>query len=330
MNKIIYFSRNKKAGFSIQKVFKTIIEHPNNIECKVEEVPFFRANLKSIFKNLKFVYSKKDKTKIHHITGDIHYCVLALIGVKTVLTIHDLALLKQTNNPFKKTLYYLIWYYLPIKLATSVTCISEQTKKEVQRYVKRKDITVITNPVAKEFIKEIKGFNYNLPVILHIGTGWNKNLNNVIKSLKDIKCHLRIIGKLKQNDLELLESLKVDFSNSYGITDEEILEEYKKADIISFPSIFEGFGMPIIEGQAIGRVVLTSNISPMKEIGNKSVIKVNPNSVTSIRKGFIKLLEDNEYREYLVNEGFENVKKHSAFEVVQQYKNLYYKTSKKV
>lgn len=323
MNKVIYFSRNKKAGFSIQKVFKTIISHSNNASNLSFEVPCYRVNIPSVLKNLKFVYSNKDNKKVHHITGDIHYCILALITCKTVLTVHDMVLLKKTKNIFKKIFYYIFWYYLPIKLATKVTCISEETKKDIQKYVKRDDIIVIKNPVSDDFKRTFKKFNEKMPVILHIGTGWNKNLTNVIKSLESIDCNLRIIGKLSESDKELLKKLKVNFTNVFGISDKEIIEEYKSADIISFPSIFEGFGMPIIEGQATGRVVLTSNLSPMKDVGNTSVHLVEPNSIESIKNGFLKLINNKVYRESLIYKGLENVNKYKSINIVDQYNIVY-------
>ena len=112
MNSIIYFSRNKNAGFSIQKVFSAIIDNPNNHNNKSFEVPCYRANLNSLFKNICFIYSKRDRNCVHHITGDIHYCILGLIGFKSILTIHDLVLLKTTTNKTKKFIYFLFWYYL--------------------------------------------------------------------------------------------------------------------------------------------------------------------------------------------------------------------------
>ena len=323
MKSIIYFSRSDKAGYSIQKVFKSIINNPNNFDNRLYKVPCYRANLISLVKNLLFVYKRREKNKIHHITGDIHYCVLVLLGFKSVLTVHDLAFIKNTNNRLKKFLIFLFWYYLPIKFATKVVCISEKTKKEIQYYIKRKDIDVITNPISNEFINVYKEFNFKKPNILHIGTGWNKNLTNVIKSLQGINCTLRVIGKVNNKDLKLLKMLNIDFSNVFDINDNEILEEYIKADIISFPSIFEGFGMPIIEGQAIGRVVLTSNISPMKEIGNTSVELVDPSCVESLKNSFITLINNKEYRDSLIDKGLENVKKFSPDKVVADYKNIY-------
>jgi glycosyltransferase involved in cell wall biosynthesis len=322
---IIFFYRNIKAGFSIHKVFNTITDaFENKTDSIIKlEVPFYRANLKSVVKNLLFIYQNRLKEGVNHITGDIHYGIFALIGCKSVLTIHDLVLLQNTKNPYKKRVLFLFWYYLPVKLATEVVCISQSTKEDLLKYVKRKDIKVISNPVDPMFNFVKKEFNIKKPVILHIGTGWNKNLSAVILALKDIECHLRIIGKINEKQLQLLKKHHINYSNGFKLTDLEILYEYENCDIVSFPSIFEGFGMPIIEGQAMGRVVLTSNISPMKEIGREAVQLVTPNDVLSIREGFLKIIKDKDYRDFLILKGFENIKKYKSEAIVKEYIEVY-------
>jgi glycosyltransferase involved in cell wall biosynthesis len=322
---IIFFYRNIKSGFSIHKVFNTIAEgfsYRKDVIIKLE-VPFYGAGVKSIVNNLLFIYRNRSKEGINHITGDIHYGILALIGCKSILTIHDLVLMKNTKNLIKKKVLFFFWFYLPIKLATEIVCISESTKKDLLKYINRKDIKVIYNPIDASFSFFEKEFNSKSPIILHIGTGWNKNLTFVIISLKDIKCHLRIIGKITAIQLQLLKEYKTNYSNGFKLTDLEILEEYKNCDIVSFPSVFEGFGMPIIEGQAIGRVVLTSNISPMNEISNNSVLYVNPHSVASITQGFIDLINKEDVRAKLIRLGLENVKQLKAFKIAQDYRTIY-------
>ena len=82
----------------------------------------------------------------------------------------------------------------------------------------------------------------------------------------------------------MLQKHKIDYENVYNLTEQEVLEKYINCDIVSFVSLHEGFGMPIIEGQSIGRPILTSNITPMKEIAsNGGAILVNPWDVKSIR-----------------------------------------------
>ncbi len=326
---ILFFYRNKKAGFSIHKVFNTITAGFNNKEDIISkfEMPVYGASIKNVFNNIRFIYKNRTKKGINHITGDIHYGILGLIGCKSVLTVHDLVLLENTRNKLKKFILFIFWYYLPIKMATKVVCISEKTKSSVLKYVKRKDIDVVYNPLDDFFKFEFKEFNKKNPVVLHIGTGWNKNLSAVIKALKGIKCVLRIIGKINEKDLLLLERYKIDYSNGYKLTDKEILEEYVKSDIVSFPSIFEGFGMPVIEGQAIGRVVLTSNITPMTEISGSAVYYVDPNSVESVRNGFLDIINNDKMRLNLIDLGIINVKKFDVSEIVKKYRLIYKKIS---
>jgi glycosyltransferase involved in cell wall biosynthesis len=78
--------------------------------------------------------------------------------------------------------------------------------------------------------------------------------------------------------------------------------------------------MPIIEGQAIGRPVVTSSLSPMKEIAGEAAVLVNPNDVSSIRDGFIKASEN---YDSLVSQGLENVKKYRIEAVANKYLNSY-------
>lgn len=322
---IIFFYRNIKSGFSIHKVFNTIADGFRQEEDTVikAEVPSYRASLKSIVKNLLFIYRNRLKKGVNHITGDINYGIFALIGCKSVLTIHDLVLVENTKNSFKKWILFFFWYYLPVKLASEVVCISESTKKDLLKYVKRKGIKVIYNPVDKMFKFVENEFNNVSPVILHIGTGWNKNLNSVILALRDVKCHLRIIGKINEEQLQLLIEYNISYSNGFKLTDLEIFEEYIKCDIVSFPSVFEGFGMPIIEGQATGRVVLTSNISPMNKIGGRAVQLVNPKEILSVKEGFVKIIKDNNHRNFLIQTGLENIKKYQCEAIVKEYIEVY-------
>ncbi|WP_368338940.1 glycosyltransferase, partial [Phocaeicola dorei] len=89
------------------------------------------------------------------------------------------------------------------------------------------------------------------------------------------------------------------------------------------PSTFEGFGMPIIEGQVIGRIILTSNVSPMKDICGKGAYLVNPYSIKSIREGYNDILNNKILREQLIAEGLKNVQKYQPEQIVKQYIKVY-------
>ena len=81
--------------------------------------------------------------------------------------------------------------------------------------------------------------------------------------------------------------------------------------------------MPIIEAQAVGRPVVTSNYGTMKEISNKTTCLVNPNDPSSIYAGLEKIIKNKKYRDSLVVKGFENVKRFKAQKIGRDHINLY-------
>lgn len=322
--KITYFFRNIKCGYSIQHVFDSVIpeiEQTNEIE--IIHVPSPNSMPWDVVKNAVFSFKNRNKNGINHITGHIHDCILGLWGCKTVVTFHDLVFIDNVKNPIKRFYKWLFWLYLPVKLADKITCISTQTKNNVLKYIKTDKLSVIYNPIDPTYKFSPKKFNKEKPVILHIGTGWNKNLLITIDSLKDISCHLRIVGLLDQEQINYLKKSNIDYSNVLDLTDQEIQNEYVNCDMVSFVSIYEGFGMPIIEGQMIGRPVVTSNIEPLLEVGKNAALFVDPKNVDEIKCAFIKIIQDDTFREDLIARGQENVRRFDSKIIASQYNDLY-------
>ena len=85
--------------------------------------------------------------------------------------------------------------------------------------------------------------------------------------------------------------------------------------------------MPIAEANATGRVVVTSNISSMPEVAGNAAAFVNPFAIESIKNGFLKVINDGVYRESLIQNGFENVKRFDRQQIANQYYDLYTKMS---
>ena len=328
-NRLLFLLRNKRSGYSMHRVFMPVVSILQNIYGNVKvrrvDVPSHRADPISMFRNILCALRHRNKKGINHVTGDVHYLILGLIGCRTVLTIHDLVSLQIPGNRFKKWILRKLWFELPLKKADVVTCISEKTRKELLKEfnINPKKVRVVHNPVNSAYTFHAKPFNMEEPKILHIGTGWNKNLERVILALQGMPCVLVIIGKLTEDNLNLLEKLQINYENKVAISDEQMLQEYIDCDIVSFPSIFEGFGMPIIEGQAIGRPVVTSDREPMTEVAGDGAVLVNPEAVDSIRQGFIKIITDETFRDDIVKRGLLNVKHYSVDEITRQYCEVY-------
>lgn len=321
---IRYYFRNPAIAHSIHRVFRTLLsEMATHLTLEKIEMPTVGSKPRDVLRNNVYSFRYRDKTSIHHVTGHIHDILLSLIGCKTVLTIHDLVFIDNVKNPFIRFYKWLFWLYLPVKIADKVVCISTTTKTKVDNLIRNTKTIVIYNPLDTIYKASPRAFNASKPVILHIGTGWNKNLKRSIEALEGIPCHLRIVGRISNVLIEQLEKSRIEYSTVSNLSDEAIYREYVNCDIVNFPSLYEGFGMPIIEGQATGRVVVASHIEPLLEVGGEAVQTVDPQSVSSIRAAYLEIITNAELRSKLIEKGFENVKRFDVKHIAGLYMEVY-------
>lgn len=324
MNKeITYIFRKRLPQYnSIEELFSSIEgEISKTNRTKKVEVEHSGATPLVILKNL--LEFKKNKNELYHITGDVHYMALRT-GRNTILTIHDVK--SATNGHLLKQLYIrLFWFWLPAIFVKRITVISEFTRSELEKtilFAKHK-IRVVHNPVNSKLNPNPYIFNEVKPTILFIGTKPNKNLERSFKALQDFHCKVKIIGKISNSQLNLLKELDIDFETETNLNFDEIIDCYQNCDLLCFASTYEGFGMPIIEAQAIGRPVITSEIGAMLEVAEDSACWVDPYDVSSIRQGVEKVCRDKQFREALVQKGFENVQRFQVANIAKDYLNIY-------
>ena len=192
-------------------------------------------------------------------------------------------------------------------------------------------IVVIPDPVSPAFRGIPKAFNSECPVLLQIGTKKNKNIENVAASLAGIRCHLVIVGKLSLEQKDILGQHRVPYECHVNVSDQRIIELYESCDIVMFASLYEGFGLPILEAQAVGRPVITSNLYSMPEVGGGGACYINPYDVSSIRTAVEEIIESEAFRAKLVAAGFRNVQNYKASAIAEKYTALYrqvYESSK--
>ena len=322
--KIKYYFRHPDIAHSIHRVFRTVInELPQAYSIKKIDMPCKGSMPWDVLGNCFYSFKYRDKSSIHHVTGHIHDVLLALVGCKTILTIHDLVFIDNVKNPIKRFYKWLFWLYLPVKISNVAVCISQHTASNLLSHIKSTKIKVIYNPIDPIFKACPKEFNKAKPIVLHIGTGWNKNLERTVEALSNISCHLRIVGKLNTEQLACLQNNKVEYSNVVDLTDEDIKDEYINCDIVNFPSLYEGFGMPIIEGQAIGRVVVCSQIEPLIEVSGNAVQYINPYSVDSMHIAYVNVINNSALRYEIIERGLVNVNRFRAENIAKQYTAIY-------
>ena len=165
----------------------------------------------------------------------------------------------------KRLIYNLFWVIVPSKKSSYLIAISDKTKKEILKYTNTDKSKIVVSGICIQSIykKKLKKFNKEKPKILIIGTRKNKNIKNILISLIDINCELIIIGSLNEEILKILNKNKINYKNYVSLSNKEVLKRYVASDLLLYPSLYEGFGMPILEAQAVGRPVITSNLDPM-------------------------------------------------------------------
>ena len=309
---------------SIEELFLSIsTSFPRSVEYKVATAPRDRAALGSFVANLLWAMSLRD-CEVIHLTGDIHYAILGVWHTPVVITIHDLRFIDEAKG-IKRFLFWWWWLYLPCLRANRVTVISEFTKGRLLALcrVKPGKVRVIPNCVAGEFVATDKPWNAAKPCLLLVGTTPNKNLDRIAEACQGLRVSLSILGQLDDGQRAALEARAIEYESHSDLPKEKVVALYQSCDLVCFVSTYEGFGMPILEGQAVGRPVLTSDISPMREVAGEGALTVDPFDVMAIRGGLARLLGDQELRAGLVRRGFENVSRYSAPAIAAQYADLY-------
>lgn len=318
-----FFRKRRKNAYSIEHIFEGLsaqLKKDGRIGVRKIEV----SSIRDIFTNI--FQARAAQSEVNHITGDIYYVMIGLNKKSTVLTIHDCVFKTQYSKwDYRYWLINWFWYQLPVRRSNVITTISEKTKTEVMELtgVTEEKIKIIPNFYDPRFQYVPKTFNRECPRILQIGTKENKNLPRIIKALKGIQCELDIIGPLSESIEQQLKENNIRYLNSSNIPFDTLKKKYEEADMVLFISTYEGFGMPIIEANVVGRPLITSNLSPMTEIAADTALKVNPYDILEIKLSIMQLIADTPLREQLVKNGLMNAERYNINTVANKYTALY-------
>lgn len=322
---VVHMQRRAVIGnFSVERLFEDVrntLSYSDQIKLRLR---LNRHPSRDIVQRIADAWEARSKQgHVNHITGDVHYLAWWLDGQRTVITVLDCVSLHRLTG-LRRALFKYFWYQLPLKRAKYITVISEFTRRELLELTDcdPQRVVVIYPHLSDEFQYSEKTFPQR-PRVLQIGTKRNKNLERVAQALAGLDVDLVIIGDLTATQRDLLDALKLRTTVKENLSREELAAEYLASDIMVFASTYEGFGLPIIEAQAVGRPVITSNCCSMPEVAADGACIVNPEDVASIRSAFLRIINDVDYRRQLVQAGLRNVERFRLSRIAGDYQDLY-------
>ena len=294
-------------------------------------------------------YLKKHSVDVFY-TGEIF--MPRRTKIPRVIVSHDLAYLHYPKQiPSSVLKYYARTYPKNHHQADKIIAVSEATKSDIvkQYDIDPEKIRVIYNattsgfkPIDESTKKSIqKKYSNNNPYFAYLGSFHpRKNIVNLIKGFECFKSSqtgpykLILMGRWSWKTEKIKEALE----NSRFKNDIIILEDIgdEKYDVVAasealcYISLFEGFGIPVLEGFSSGVPVITSNVSSMPEVAEDAALQVNPKDPNDIGLAMIKLSTDQDLKNALIQKGFERVKAfdwgRSAKQTYEVLKNLVERT----
>ena len=286
---------------------------------------------------------KCNKVEIFHGLSHILPYGIEKTGTPSVVTIHDLIFLRfpQFYHKIDRDMYEMI-YRSSCQRATKIIAISKQTKIDIIKYfsIDPDKIEVIYQSCNNSFYdkvceqrKEYIQLKFNLPpkFILCVGTiEKRKNQLAILKAIvkEKVDSSVVFVGKPTDYMKEIEEYIctsgirrQVKFINN--ATTDELQAIYQMAEVMVYPSFFEGFGLPVLEAQASGCPVITSDISSLPEAGGDGASYINPDDTSEIGQKIYKILSDEKFKNDLIQKGRYNAEKFGEKQVADCLMKMY-------
>ncbi len=243
-----------------------------------------------------------------------------------VVTVHDMTLWLFPHYHYPRRLVAMRPFIGPaVRGAGAVIAVSETTKRDVVRlldvpadkvHVVYEAASPCFRPLDRDRLEPVRR-RYRLPprFVLYVGTlEPRKNLVRLVEAFArarkeaGLPHHLVLVGQRGWKDVPLfaaIERLNVrDVVHVVGyVPTPDVVALYNLAELFVFPSVYEGFGLPIVEAMACGTPVLTSNVGAMAEVAGDAAELANPHDVDALAVALRSLLTDEERRRHLGRRG---------------------------
>lgn len=286
---------------------------------------------------------------ITHVCDHSNAMYLSYVRGQAILTCHDLLGIRSANGAVSENKVGLTgrvlqrWIRASLEKAPFVVCVSKATADDLAEIttVPSEKVTVVQNALnypfgqldadtARQTVAKF-GVNMDRPFFMHVGSNvWYKNRPGVLRLFAALRekpefreHSLVMAGQPLTSELQaLIRELQIEneVTAVADVTDEQLDALYSVASALLFPSLQEGFGWPVIEAQACGCLVVTSDKLPMREVAGGGAILIDP---TAPHDAADRVTHEWSDRQELIERGSENVKRFSPVEMCHSYVRAY-------
>lgn len=255
----------------------------------------------------------------------LNFCSVAPLFYKNnIVAVHDITWVRFPNT-YSRQFRFVYDIIIPqlCKVARRILTVSKFSLKEIsQKYnVPEEKFTIVYNAVDEKFHPVVDHSLSKEDYFISVSSiKENKNFQTVLSSFEKLQSivkgvKLYIVGDLVDKNFKTID-LKRYKNNSNilflgRVSDEELIKYYSNAKAFIFPSLYEGFGIPVLEAQACGCPVISSNTSSLPEVLEDSALFCDPMDFCSFADNMHKIMTDSNLFDDLKNKGFRNVNRFS-------------------
>lgn len=249
------------------------------------------------------------------------------IGIPWVVTVYDLSFIRYPRSFNRANRTYLKWAVgHAVRHASRVIAISESTKRDLISTfeIPAERVAVVYCGFDKAFSRPLSSAEIgswrsgrNLPdhYVLHVGTlEPRKNIARLLRAFARAKQSAHLPHQLvlvgargwKHDEIDRViaeEQLTDSVIFSGYVSQEELAYWYRAADLLAYPSLYEGFGLPPLEAMACGLPVVSSNASSLPEVVGDAALVVSPEDESALSEAIVRALTDRVLREELIARG---------------------------
>ena len=273
-----------------------------------------------------------------------------VLGARTVLTVHDLSFMRFPECSSAPLLAYLM-NAVPRSVARADVILADScsTMEDLVELlgVERERVTVVYAGVEKRFrpqreemvLAEVRQrYGISRPFVLGLGTLQpRKNFSRLIRAYALLRerhnvPHQLVIGGGRgwlydeiDNTIRSLK-LKGDVLLIGFVEDRDLPALYTAADVFAFPSLYEGFGLPVLESMGCGTPVVTSCVASLPEVAGNAALLIQPEDEEALADTLWRLISDQELRQTLRQRGFQQVKRFTWERAASKLLQVYART----